>query len=116
MKGVRRLEQGGAWLAAALISARPSAPQCELFVYVYHSAVAGQSAALAMSDKDALDLTAMTDVEDRSDTANMHQRRKRRVSGGALSKQDLEAGLLDLAARLEKSFEKLSTDVAKELV
>eukprot|EP00971_Amphidinium_carterae_P023512 464002-Amphidinium_carterae.1 len=69
-----------------------------------------------MAEKDALDLTNMTDVEDRSDNANVHQRRKRRASGGALSKQDLDAGLQDLATKLEKSFEKLSTDVAKELV
>eukprot|EP00971_Amphidinium_carterae_P147295 2919099-Amphidinium_carterae.1 len=69
-----------------------------------------------MAEKDALDLTSMTNIEERSDSVNVHQRRKRRASGGALSKQDLDAGLHDLAAKLEKSFDKISTDVAKELV
>eukprot|EP00971_Amphidinium_carterae_P327383 6458713-Amphidinium_carterae.1 len=71
-----------------------------------------------MAEDHALDLTSMTDLDDKPEgsSPNTHQRRKRRVSGGALSKHDLDAGLEQLATKLEKSFEKFSSDVAKEFV
>eukprot|EP00971_Amphidinium_carterae_P104742 2074447-Amphidinium_carterae.1 len=60
----------------------------------------------------------MTDLDDKPEgsSPNVHQRRKRRVSGGALSKHDLDAQLGQLASKLRKSFEKFSGDVAKEFV